>query len=133
MYCMPVLKTADDRKALRMAATGGEPYFFLGTDSAPHSIHKKLAVVGMAGLFNAPVAIETYAMIFEEEGRLENLDAFASKNGPAHYGLSPNRQTLTLERTSWVAPEEIEVAGPEEKALIYHGGETIPWKVIEVS
>jgi dihydroorotase len=99
MYCMPVLKTAADRRALREAATGGEPCFFLGTDSAPHSIHKKLAVVGAAGLFNAPVAIETYAKVFEEEGKLENLEAFASLNGPAHYRLPPNKRTLTLERT----------------------------------
>jgi dihydroorotase len=122
-----------DRAALRKAATGGEPYFFLGTDSAPHSIHKKLAVVGAAGLFNAPVAIETYARVFEEEGKLQNLEAFASLNGPAHYRLPPNKRKLTLERTSWIAPEQIEVAGPEERALIYHGGDSIPWKVVGVS
>jgi dihydroorotase len=133
MYCMPVLKTAADRRALREAATGGEPCFFLGTDSAPHSIHKKLAVVGAAGLFNAPVAIETYAKVFEEEGKLENLEAFASLNGPAHYRLPPNERTLTLERTSWVAPEDILVPGAEERALIYRGGEVIRWKVVGTS
>jgi dihydroorotase len=133
LYCMPVLKTAADRAALRKAATGGEPYFFLGTDSAPHSVHKKLAVVGAAGLFNSPVAIETYAKVFEEEGKLANLEAFASLNGPAHYRLAPNSRKLTLERTPWIAPEEVRVPGPEERALIYHGGEKIPWKVIGIS
>jgi dihydroorotase len=133
MYCMPVLKTAADRRALREAATGGERCFFLGTDSAPHSIHKKLAVIGAAGVFNAPVAIETYAKVFEEEGKLENLEAFASLNGPAHYRLQPNKRKLTLERTSWVAPEEISIPGAEERALIYRGGEVIRWKVIGVS
>jgi dihydroorotase len=133
MYCMPVIKTAADKAALRKAATGGERYFFLGTDSAPHSIHKKLATVGAAGVFNAPVAIETYAKVFAEEGKLENLETFASLNGPAHYKLPPNRRKLTLERTGWTAPEEIEVAGPEERALVYRGGETIPWKVTGVA
>lgn len=133
MYCMPVIKTAADKAALRKAATGGERYFFLGTDSAPHSIHKKLATVGAAGVFNAPVAIETYAKVFAEEGRLENLEAFASLNGPMHYKLPPNRRKLTLERAEWTAPEEIDVAGPEERALIYRGGETIPWKVAGVT
>jgi dihydroorotase len=133
MYCMPVIKTAADKAALRKAATGGEKYFFLGTDSAPHSIHKKLAVVGAAGVFNAPVAIETYARVFAEEGKLENLEAFASLNGPAHYRLPPNKRKLTLARTEWTAPAEIEVAGPEERALIYRGGETIPWKVAGVA
>ena len=130
MYCMPVLKTRADRAALRQAATGGEPYFFLGTDSAPHSIHRKLAVVGAAWLFNAPVAIETYTKVFEEEGKLENLEAFASLNGPAHYRLPPNRQKITLEQASWIAPEDIRVPGPEERVLVYRGGEVIRWKVL---
>lgn len=133
MYCMPVIKTETDRQALRKAATGGEVCFFLGTDSAPHSVHKKLAVVGAAGVFNAPVAIETYTKVFDEEGALDKLEAFASLNGPAHYRLPPNEGTITLERQSWVAPEEMTVAGPEERALIYHGGETIEWKITEVN
>jgi len=133
MYCMPVLKTASDRAALRKAATGGERGFFLGTDSAPHSVHKKLAIVGAAGLFNAPVAIETYAKVFEEEGKLENLEAFASFNGPRHYRLAPNRSKLTLERVPWIAPEQIEVPGAEQRALIYHGGETIRWRIVATS
>jgi dihydroorotase len=130
---MPVIKTEQDRQALRKAAAGGEPCFFLGTDSAPHSIHKKLAVVGAAGLFNAPVAIETYAKVFDEENALDKLEAFASLNGPAHYRLPPNEGTITLKRISWTAPEEIKVEGPEERALIYRGGETIEWKVTNVT
>ena len=39
---------------------------------------KKLAVNGIPGLFNSPVAIETYAKVFDEEGALHNLEAFAS-------------------------------------------------------
>ena len=42
MYCMPVIKTAKDRDALRKAATSGEACYFLGTDSAPHPVAKKL-------------------------------------------------------------------------------------------
>ena len=130
MYCMPVIKTEADRLALRDAATSGEPGFFLGTDSAPHSVAKKLAVVGAAGLFNAPVAIATYAQVFEEEGKLHNLEAFASLNGPRHYGLPPNEETITLERSAWVVPMEMQVEGPEERALIYRGGETVAWRVV---
>ena len=133
MYCMPVIKTESDRIALRKAATSGERCFFLGTDSAPHSIHKKLAVVGAAGLFNAPVAIETYAKVFDEESALDKLEAFASLNGPAHYRLPPNQGTITLERKAWTVPAEIKVSGPEERALIYRGGETIQWQVTSIS
>ena len=131
MYCMPVIKTEADRLALRDAATSGDACFFLGTDSAPHSVAKKLDVIGAAGLFNAPVAIESYAKTFEEEGALDKLEAFAALNGPAHYGLPPNEGTITLEKKPWVAPKEIKVEGPEERALIYKGGETIEWQVVE--
>ena len=78
MYVMPVIKTARDRDALRKAATSGESCYFLGTDSAPHPYARKVNVNGMPGMFNAPVAIETYAKVFEEEGALDKLEAFAA-------------------------------------------------------
>jgi dihydroorotase len=131
MYCMPVIKTEKDRQALRKAATSGEACYFLGTDSAPHPVAKKLSVNGIPGLFNAPVAIETYAKVFEEEGALGKLEAFASLNGPRHYRLPPNEATITLEKSPWTAPEEVKVEGPDEKALVYRGGETIEWRVVE--
>jgi dihydroorotase len=130
MYCMPVVKTEKDRLALRAAATSGEACFFLGTDSAPHPAAKKLAANCAAGVFSAPLAIETYAQIFEEEGALDKLEAFASLNGPKHYRLPANEETITLERSPWTAPEEIEVDGPETRVLVYRGGETIEWRVV---
>ena len=131
MYCMPVIKTEKDRLALRAAATSGEACFFLGTDSAPHPVAKKLAVNGIPGVFNAPVAIETYAKVFEEEGALDRLERFASLNGPKHYRLPPNEDTITLERATWTAPEDVKVDGPDERAIVYRGGETIVWKVVQ--
>src|SRR5262245_40721922 len=130
MYCAPVIKTARDRAALRAAATSGESPFFLGTDSAPHPVTRKLDVVGAAGLFNSPVAIESYAQVFEEENALDKLEAFTSINGPRHYGLPLNPETITLERTPWTVPAEMTIEGPEERALIHRGGETIPWRVV---
>jgi dihydroorotase len=129
-YCMPVVKCEEDRLALRGAATSGEACFFLGTDSAPHPVASKLSVCGIPGVFNSPVAIETYAKVFDEEGALDRLEAFASLNGPAHYGLAPNEATITLERAEWTAPEEMAVEGADERALIYRGGETIEWRVV---
>src|SRR5262249_58949271 len=93
-----------------------------------HPMAKKLAVNGIPGLFNAPVAIETYAKVFEEEGALDKLEAFASLNGPRHYRLPPNEAKITLEKSSWTAPVEIKVEGPDEKALVYRGGATIEWE-----
>jgi dihydroorotase len=130
MYVMPVIKTERDRLALRQAATSGEACYFLGTDSAPHPYAKKVAINGIPGMFNAPVAIETYAQIFAEEGALDKLEAFASLNGPKHYRLAPNPETITLEMSPWSAPEEVKVAGPDERALVWRGGETIAWRVV---
>jgi dihydroorotase len=130
MYVMPVIKTGRDKSALRQAATSGKACYFLGTDSAPHPYAKKVSVSGIPGMFNAPVALETYAQVFDEEGALDKLEAFASLNGPKHYRMPPNDETIMLEKTSWTAPEEVKVAGPDERALIYRGGETIAWKVV---
>jgi len=130
MYVMPVLKTARDRAALRQAATSGESCFFLGTDSAPHPFARKVDVNGIPGMFNAPVAIETYAKVFEEEGALDRLEAFASINGATHYKLPVNADTITLAKIPWLAPAEVEVEGPDGRALVYRGGETIEWKVV---
>src|SRR5215831_16950279 len=130
MYVMPVIKTAPDRDALRKAATSGESCYFLGTDSAPHPFARKVSVNGVPGMFNSPVALETYAKVFEEEGALEKLEAFASVNGANHYKLPLNTGTITLEKSSWVAPEEVKVDGPDERAIVYRGGETIEWKVV---
>jgi dihydroorotase len=130
MYAMPVIKTARDRDALRKAATSGESCFFLGTDSAPHPVARKLAVNGVPGMFNAPVALETYAKVFEEEGALDRLEAFAAINGARHYKLPVNTATITLEKTPWIAPEEVKIDGPDERAIVYRGGEMIEWKVV---
>src|SRR6201997_1934256 len=130
MYVMPVIKTERDRAALRKAATSGEACYFLGTDSAPHPVAKKLALNGIPGIFNAPVALACYAKTFEEENALDRLEAFASLNGPAHYGLPPNEATITLEKKPWVPADEVKVPGPDERALIYRGGETLQWQVV---
>ena len=130
MYAMPVIKTANDRAALRKAATSGDACYFLGTDSAPHPFARKVAMSGVPGIFNAPVALATYAKVFEEEGALDKLEAFASLNGPSHYRLPPNEDKIALEKAPWTAPVEVKVAGPDERTLLYRGGETIEWQVV---
>jgi dihydroorotase len=131
MYCMPVIKREEDRQALRTAATSGEACFFLGTDSAPHPSARKLAPVGAAGVFSAPVAIESYAAIFADEGKLDRLEAFASLNGPRHYGLAPNEERITLERVPWTAPQEVALPESADRVLVHNGGREIAWRVAD--
>jgi dihydroorotase len=130
MYAMPVLKTARDRDALRKAATSGESCYFLGTDSAPHAYARKICSCGVPGMFSSPVALETYATVFDEEGALDKFEAFASVNGATFYKLPVNAETITLEKSPWVAPQEVTVDGPDARAIVYRGGETIAWKVV---
>ncbi|HLI20937.1 MAG TPA: dihydroorotase, partial [Stellaceae bacterium] len=94
MYCLPIAKRETHRRALRLAATSGDPKFFLGTDSAPHPIHDKEKDCGCAGIFSAPAALEIYASVFDEENALGQLEAFASLNGPAFYGLPANEDRI---------------------------------------
>ncbi len=98
MYCLPVAKRETHRLALRAAAVSGNPRFFLGTDSAPHLRTLKEHDCGCAGVYNAPTALACYAQVFDEEGRLERLADFASRFGPAFYGLPVNAREVTLER-----------------------------------
>jgi dihydroorotase len=112
-YCLPVAKRERHRLAVRRAATSGSPKFFLGTDSAPHARHAKESACGCAGIFNAPFALEAYAMVFDEEGALDRLEAFASEHGPRFYGLPLNAGTVTLERAAIDVPDALGIADIE--------------------
>src|SRR6266516_2559025 len=101
-YCLPVLKRESHRQALIQAATGGNPKFFLGKESA----------CGCAGCYTAHAALELYAEAFEAAGALDRLQAFASFHGPDFYGLPRNSDTVTLAREAWTVPEEY-AAGEE--------------------
>ena len=106
-YCLPVVKREEHRLAVRRAAVSGSPNVFLGTDSAPHLVGAKESSCGCAGLFNAPYAIEAYAQVFDEEGAIDRLEAFASEHGPRFYGLPLNEGRITLERGGEQVPAAI--------------------------
>jgi dihydroorotase len=121
-YCLPVAKREKHRLAVRRAATSGSAKFFLGTDSAPHSREAKESACGCAGIFNAPFALEAYATVFEEEGALGHLEAFAAMSGPDFYGLPLNEGTITLERAEVTVPDEIDGIVP------FLAGQTLSWQ-----
>jgi dihydroorotase len=122
-YCLPVAKRERHRVAVRRAAVSGSPKFFLGTDSAPHARSAKESACGCAGIFNAPVALESYASVFEEEGALDRLESFASVNGANFYGLPLNDGSVTLERADTLVPNEVEGVVP------FHAGEVLRWRL----
>jgi dihydroorotase len=126
-YCLPIAKRERHRLALRRAATSGEACFFLGSDTAPHPLRAKENACGCAGCFVVPTALQTYVQVFDEEGALDKLEAFASLNGPQFYGLTINEGTITLRRQAISAPEAIEVS--DDRVVVFRGGETIPWSI----
>ncbi|MDH3335836.1 MAG: dihydroorotase, partial [Rhodospirillaceae bacterium] len=128
LYCLPVAKREQHRLALIEAATSGEKCFFLGTDTAPHSINAKESACGCAGIFSAPAAIELYAQIFDQAGALEKLESFASLNGPAFYGMEANGDEITLKRENWKVPEIISVPG-SVGVVPFMAGDEIQWKI----
>jgi dihydroorotase len=123
-YCLPVAKRERHRLAVRRAAVSGSARFFLGTDSAPHAASDKESACGCAGIFNAPFALETYAAVFEEEGAIERLEAFASEHGARFYGLPLNDGQVVLERVP------VEVPETESGVGVFLGGSTLPWRLV---
>jgi dihydroorotase len=126
-YCLPVLKREEHRLALVAAATSGNPRFFLGTDSAPHAIGAKEAACGCAGCYTALHAMELYTEAFEQAGALDQLEAFASLNGPAFYKLPVNTGTITLVRESWTLPATVPLG--ETQLVPLNGGQQVNWKM----
>ena len=127
MYCLPVLKRARHRDALLRAATGGNPKFFLGSDSAPHARHDKESACGCAGVFTAHAALEFYAEVFDEVGALERLEGFASHHGPDFYGLPRNQDTVRLRRATQLVPDTLPLG---DTVLVPLGaGESVGWVV----
>ena len=128
-YCLPVAKREEHRLALREAATSGDARFFLGTDSAPHIDALKEHACGCAGCFTATNTMSLLAHVFEEDGALDRLEAFASLNGPAFYRLAPNADSITIARQAEPVtfPAKIETgAGP---VTVFDPGYPVFWRV----
>jgi dihydroorotase len=127
-YCLPVAKREEHRLALRDAATSGEARFFLGTDSAPHTDANKLLPCGCAGCFTAPNTMSILAQVFEDDGKLDNLEGFTSLNGPAFYGLPVNTDTITLIKgTPTTYPSHIDT--PDGPVTVFDPGYDLNWSV----
>jgi len=126
-YCLPLLKRETHRRALVQAATGGNPRFFLGTDSAPHSRRNKEALCGHAGIYTAHAAIELYAEAFEAAGALEKFEAFASFHGADFYRLPRNTEKITLRRESWQVQSSLALG--DDDLVPLRAGERLAWRL----
>lgn len=138
LYCLPIVKFARDRAALREAVLRpGQSKFFAGTDSAPHTT-KATECGCAAGCYTGGCAPQLYAMAFAEAGSdlstRGGVDAFARflcHNGPAFYGFESSRETFTLKRETSVTRPHPTVEGPVIP-LPYGMGLTLDWLVTGV-
>lgn len=127
-YCLPIAKREVHRLALREAATSGDRCFFLGTDTAPHSLGDKQSACGCAGIFTASSALEFYAQVFEDENSLDKLEGFASLYGPAFYGMEVNESFVTLVKEKLRIPGTIPVSDGNS-IRPFKAGQTLYWKL----
>ncbi|MDH6257546.1 dihydroorotase [Bradyrhizobium sp. BR13661] len=127
-YCLPILKREHHRLALRRAATSGNPKFFLGTDSAPHDISTKQNGCACAGIFNADVAMQVYAQVFEEEASLDRLETFAAEHGARFYGLPLNQGRIALEKTGSIVSAEFPAG--KSRIVPFKAGSAISWSFV---
>lgn len=126
-YCLPILKRQHHQQALIAAATSGDPSFFLGTDSAPHSTHRKETACGCAGCYSNHAALELYAEVFDQADALDRLEGFASFFGADFYGMPRNTDTITLQFSPWQSPTSLPFGSDTLTPL--GAGETRQWSV----
>lgn len=124
-FCLPVAKTKDDRRVVRMAMASGDIHFFAGSDSAPHWLKDKLVETPKAGIFFGEAELPLSLEIFEEEDALVHFENFHSRTGAKYYGFPLNSETLTLVQENW------ESRVMDEDIRYTWGGRKMRWRVIE--
>ena len=92
-YCLPVLKRERDREALLAAATERRCALLpRHRQRAARACARRRLACGCAGIYSAHAALELYAEAFDQAGRLERLEAFASERGADFYGRAAQRR-----------------------------------------
>lgn len=127
LYCLPILKRSHHQEALLNAAISGNHKFFLGSDSAPHSMMTKESACGCAGIYSGHAAIELYAEVFDSLGSLDKLESFASHYAADFYRLARSKTTITLVRQEWTVPEQLQFG--DEALVPLRAGTTIRWRM----
>lgn len=127
-YCLPILKRKEDQDALIEAAISGNPKFFLGTDSAPHTQETKENACGCAGIYSAHAALGLYAEIFEQHHALPRFEKFASVFGAEFYQLPINKNKITLIKNPYTVPHALSFG--KTQLIPMKSGETVQWQIL---
>ncbi len=127
LFCKPIAKTPVDREALLEVALNGNPKVMFGSDSAPHPQEAKESCGCAAGVFTAPIALQVLAQIFDENGKLDNLEAFVSTNATKIYNLVPSSKTIKLIQKDFLVPKEYRKN--ELNVIPMYSGEVVKWSI----
>lgn len=143
MQCMPVLKELQNVNALWEALiwqyqTKAEK-FMLGTDTAFHGSKAKYTEGCSCGVFNSPVALEMYYMVFRRleqfaPGIVDDLQRFASDIGAGFYRIGeriPYKMVAIINHPNPI-PSSFEV-GEDDFVISPFAGEVLPWKAVDVT
>jgi dihydroorotase len=122
-FCKPVAKRKEDRAALVDAALQGNPWFFFGSDSAPHDRSTKECSSGCAGVYTAPVMLELLLQFFDEAGRMDRLLEFGTVRACIFYDMTINTPTVEVTKEPWTVPQEFDGVVP------FFAGKQIKWRL----
>lgn len=112
VFCKPIAKRPQDRDALVAAALSGNPKFFLGSDSAPHSVSDKECACGAAGVYTAPILLPALCELFEKHDKLDLLESFTSTFAAKFYGLASDGKTVCLWQDEWTVADQYQGVKP---------------------
>lgn len=130
-FWFPAPQPLEHRQELNSFAGRGYFYCWLASDSAMHLRKDKESMCCSGGVITAHAGIELYVEAFENIGALNNLEAFASINGPRFYGLEHSSDTIELVKQPWKVSNFlcIEEDGSFEPVVPFRLGEEIRWKL----
>lgn len=129
-FCKPVAKLPRDKQALVKAATSGAPYFFFGSDSAPHPVSAKTRLTNVcAGVYSQSHALSYVAEVFDQVNLLDKLKGFVSDHGLSFYEISEDKliskRTVSLIKKETKIPE---VIGQGDLVVApFKAGDTVQW------
>ncbi|CAH6718258.1 dihydroorotase [[Candida] jaroonii] len=131
-YCKPVAKFPQDKKYLIEAVTSGKPYFFFGSDSAPHPIEGKARHTGVcAGIYTQKYAISYLAEVFEKKDKLDQLKKFVSDFGLEFYDVDTSK--LKNSDKCWLVKRKFnvpEIIGNKEITVVpFKAGDELDWQI----
>jgi len=130
-FCKPIVKRPDDRQALLELALSAHPKVMFGSDSAPHHRKTKECHDGAAGVFTAPIALQLLTQLFEEHGKLDNLNAFVSLNAQKIYNIKPKSKVINLVKKDFIIPNSY--IYKNEEVVPMFNGKKISWSIEKIN